>query len=206
MSQSRHPQQGFTLIEVMVVIVIIGIVASLVVMNISGVDQRKAMQAREILMLDLKRMNREAIEQSRIYALQTTKATDVAAFNYYFAQYQMLSVAAEMNGMPAGFAQGTQAVAPQNNPTARWQAQDHLPRRALPDGVSFTVDAVQLPDQIKQHSLATTADLMGSAAPALIWLGNGQAKPVRIQMYYAEKPVGDAIEVDSLGKVNDTAH
>lgn len=40
--------RGFTLIELMVVIVIMAIMASLVLMNIGGVDQRKAMQAREV--------------------------------------------------------------------------------------------------------------------------------------------------------------
>ena len=40
-------QSGFTLIELMVVIVIIAVVASLVVFNVEGVDQRKAIQAKE---------------------------------------------------------------------------------------------------------------------------------------------------------------
>ncbi|WP_143225272.1 type II secretion system protein, partial [Acinetobacter baumannii] len=46
-------QKGFTLIEVMVVIVIMTIMTSLVVLNIGGVDQKKAMQARELFLLDL---------------------------------------------------------------------------------------------------------------------------------------------------------
>ena len=46
-------QKGFTLIELMVVIVIISIIASLIVLNIDGVDQRKAMQVRVLLILDL---------------------------------------------------------------------------------------------------------------------------------------------------------
>lgn len=41
--------QGFTLVELMVVIVIMAIMASLVMLNINGVDQRKAAQARDFL-------------------------------------------------------------------------------------------------------------------------------------------------------------
>ena len=61
--------RGFTLIELMVVIVIMAIMASLILTNINGVDQRKAMQAREVFIMDLRRMNREANDQARIFAL-----------------------------------------------------------------------------------------------------------------------------------------
>ena len=84
---SSHIVRGFTLIEVMVVIVIISIIASLVVLNIDGLDQRKAMQAREMLLLDLKQINREANDQSRIYALDIQNATDVAEAQYGIIEY-----------------------------------------------------------------------------------------------------------------------
>ncbi|WP_000841380.1 type II secretion system protein, partial [Acinetobacter baumannii] len=64
-------QKGFTLIEVMVVIVIMTIMTSLVVLNIGGVDQKKAMQARELFLLDLQKINKESIDQSRVLALET---------------------------------------------------------------------------------------------------------------------------------------
>ena len=66
-----NPRSGFTLIELMVVIVVIAILASLILLNISGVDQRKAMQAREFFILDLKKINKESVDQSRIFALLT---------------------------------------------------------------------------------------------------------------------------------------
>ena len=60
MKSSLRLQQGFTLIEIMVVIVIMTVMASLVVLNIGGIDQREAMQARELFILDLKRINKES--------------------------------------------------------------------------------------------------------------------------------------------------
>ena len=53
----------------MVVIVIMTIMTSLVVLNIGGVDQ-KAMQARELFLLDLQKINKESIDQSRVLALE----------------------------------------------------------------------------------------------------------------------------------------
>lgn len=86
-TSSSQWQSGFTLIELMVVIVIIAVVASLVVFNVDGVDQRKAMQAREVLMLDLKQIQRESSDQGRIYALQVSPATDVSDFKYALMEY-----------------------------------------------------------------------------------------------------------------------
>ena len=79
--------RGFTLIELMVVIVIMAIMASLILTNINGIDQRKAMQAREVFILDLHQINREANDQARILSLQLQNATDVATFQYAVLEY-----------------------------------------------------------------------------------------------------------------------
>ncbi|HFF2610757.1 TPA: type II secretion system protein, partial [Acinetobacter baumannii] len=80
-------QKGFTLIEVMVVIVIMTIMTSLVVLNIGGVDQKKAMQARELFLLDLQKINKESLDQSRVLALETHGETDVSPFSYELYEY-----------------------------------------------------------------------------------------------------------------------
>lgn len=181
-------QQGFTLIELMVVIVIIGIMASLVLMNLDGVDHRKAMQARELMILDLKKMNREANDQSRIYALVVQPQTDVAPFRYSIDEYHPNASLNKSNPSRLN----------SNTAQKKWTALEEFQIRELPPHVSFTVDA-------EDHSFdqANNAELVGTNAPKLIWLGNGEAKPVNIQMYYDQKPVGNLIQVDYLGKVID---
>ncbi|OTG82999.1 type II secretion system protein [Acinetobacter sp. ANC 4648] len=184
----NHPspslQRGFTLIELMVVIVIVSIMASLVVLNVGGVDHRKAMQAREFLILDLKKMNREANDQARIYALDTHPATDVAAFNYQLTEYKPNSV--DLNSRIQ--------VIEQN----KWQALTEFKPRILPEHVSFMIQV-----QDHQYQNANNADLVGNQAPQLIWFGNGEVKPVSIQMYYDQKPIGAPINIDYLGKITD---
>ena len=69
--------QGFTLVELMVVIVIMAIMASLVMLNINGVDQRKAAQARDFFIMDVQKIAREANDQARVLALEIYPATDV---------------------------------------------------------------------------------------------------------------------------------
>lgn len=187
--QPLFKHSGFTLIELMVVIVIISIIASLIVLNIDGVDQRKAMQARELLILDLKKINREAVDQSRIYALVVLPQTNMASFSYRFDEY-----IPQIN--PADQASNQSNVVNGN----RWKAASAITVRELPQRVSFTVESQQ--HDFKQ---AQNTDLLGNNAPSLIWLGNGEVKPVSIQIYYDQKPVGELIKIDYLGKIDETS-
>ena len=178
-------QKGFTLIELMVVIVIISIIASLIVLNIDGVDQRKAMQAREVFILDLHQINREANDQARILALQLQNATDVAPFQYAVLEY--LAAAAQS---PSG------AMLIENK---KWQQYSEFKPRTLPEQVSFSVQSVD-----QQYENAKNDDLLQGDAPKLLWFGNGEAKPVRIQFYFEQRPIGEEIELDHLGKINES--
>ena len=190
-------QKGFTLIELMVVIVIISIIASLIVLNIDGVDQRKAMQARELLILDLKKMNREAVDQSRIYALVIQSRTDVAGFGYRFDEY--IPQRSQTNDATHRL-NHSNALNSSNNNQKKWLEADAVTVRELPNRVSFTVES-----QDHEFKQAQNTDLLGNNAPKLIWLGNGEVKPVSIQIYYDQKPVGDLIQIDYLGKIDDAS-
>ena len=175
---------GFTLIELMVVIVIMGIMASFILINMEGVEQRKAMQAREVLLMDLQKINQEANDQARILALQQQAATDVAPFQYQFIEYQ------PETKNPAS----TAVISPEQ----KWQSYLAIPSRRLPEQISFTIQSLE-----NNYQDSNSQDLMGVNTPQLIWLGNGEAKPARIQFYFAQKPLGNEIEIDHLGKVNE---
>lgn len=179
-------QAGFTLIEIMVVIVIVGILASLITLNMGGIDQRKALQSRELLVLDLKKINREANDQARIYALQTQAASNVAPFQYRLIEYQKQK-------MPTLTAN---QIIPEMA-SYQWQDAPEFAVRQLPEQVSFVIEAQQA-----HYAENTQTDLLRPDAPTLIWFGNGEAKPVTIQVYYAQRPVGEPITIDYLGKVD----
>lgn len=165
----------------MVVIVIMGIMASLVLLNTSGVDQRKAMQAREILLMDLQRVLREANDQSRILALDVQTATDVTPFRYAIIEYR--------STVQSG----------QNLQNEKWQSYADFKLRSLPDHVSFQIQSLEQ----QRFANAKNRDLTQANSPQLIWLGNGEVKPVRIQFFFEEREIGAAIEVDHLGKINE---
>lgn len=181
--------QGFTLIELMVVIVIMAIMASLILTNINGIDQRKAMQAREMLIMDLKRINREANDQARILALNVHPATDVTPFRYDVLEYLAPKILSSHNISVSGQSASLQQ---------KWQSYIGFSQRALPDSVSFNVHAIE-----HSYENANNDDLLNRNAPQLLWFGNGEAKPVRIQFYFEQRPIGETIEIDHLGKINE---
>ncbi|OEY95613.1 type II secretion system protein GspH [Acinetobacter proteolyticus] len=181
MKSPPHSQRAFTLIEVMVVIVIMTIMASLVVLNIGGVDQRRAMQAREMFILDLKKINKEATDQAKVFALNTQNATDVAPFSYNLFEYH------------------DQSREQIQQADRTWQLYKEFKTRQLPDRVSFSIQSLDT----ATYNTAKNEDLLGGKAPQLIWFGNGEVKPVRIQFYYEQQPIGHELELDHLGKIDE---
>ncbi len=162
-------------------IVIMAVMASLVVLNIGGVDQRRAMQAREMFILDLKKINKEATDQAKVFALNTQNATDIAPFSYNLYEYHDQSL----------------ELIQQADRT--WQPYKEFKTRQLPKNVSFSIQSLDT----TSYGKAKNEDLLGGKAPQLIWFGNGEAKPVRIQFYYEQQPIGHELELDHLGKVNE---
>ncbi|MCH7294231.1 pilus assembly FimT family protein [Acinetobacter higginsii] len=182
MRSPLHSQKAFTLIEIMVVIVIMTIMASLVVLNIGGVDQRRAMQAREMFILDLKKINKEATDQAKVFALNTQNATDVAPFSYNLFEYH------------------DQSREQIQQADRTWQLYKEFKTRQLPDHVSFSIQSLDT----ATYNKAKNEDLLGGKAPQLIWFGNGEVKPVRIQFYYEQKPIGHELQLDHLGKIDES--
>jgi general secretion pathway protein G len=180
----QSPQQGFTLVELMVVIVIVAVLASLVVVNIGGIDHRKVMQAREILLMDLQRIARESEDQSKILALVVHPSLEVNTYQYEVVEYQEANASATL-------------LRPQSHPT--WVSYTGIQPRELPSHVDLKIKSTQ-----HHFDGATNITLLNEQAPQLIWLGNGEIKPVTIQFYYDQKPVGAEIQMDYMGKLHES--
>lgn len=170
-------QQGFTLIELLVVIVVMSTLASLLILNMGGIDQRRAMQARDMFLMDLSNIQQESMDQASILALSVQPATDVAQASYQVLEYIPPST--------------------QNLMTQPWQAHPQFAKRFLPDQVFFRIESLE-----HNYAQARQSDLLTEQSPKLIWLGNGEVKPVRIQFYFQNKVLSQPIEIDYLGKIH----
>lgn len=177
----RKLTNGFTLVELLVVIVVISVLAALVVLNTAGVEQRKVMQAREIFLLNLKRIQRVADDQAQVLALKISPATDVSPVRYEIMEY----IAAPMT---------QQQITTQEQ---LWQGSTLFPLQSLPDQVSIRIENLE-----HDYGMAQNEDLLNVNAPEMMWFGNGEVKPVRLQFYFNQHPIGAELNIDHLGNIH----
>lgn len=194
--QIAKSQQGFTLIEVMLVIVIMAVMASLIVMNVQGVDQRKVMQARELLVLNLKKIRLESADQGRILGLLIQPATDIAPAQYEVVEYRPQANSDNSNQSKLNQSQFNQNQPMRERDQYRWQLATDFDSQTLPEQSSLQIQSLD-------HQLNLDVLKQNDALPQIIWLGNGEAVPVRIQLYLQQQQVGDAIVLNRLGAVSD---
>lgn len=171
-------QQGFTLIEVMLVVLIAGVFAAMVSLSIGGSETRKALQEREQLVDSIAVIRLESQDQGRMLGLLALDQTATNPAQYVVMQFD------------------------QNDPNKdkRWKPAEGFKVHELPTGVILTVTPVQ--DNTRKTPSDRLNDITSSAlSPKLIWFGNGEATAVRLQLSQEGQPIGDAIEVTSLGRV-----
>lgn len=171
-------QQGFTLIEVMLVVLIAGIFAAMVSLSVGGSDTRKVLQEREQLVDSIAVIRLESQDQSRMLGLLTLDQTATDPARYIVMQFDP-----------------TEA-----NKDKRWKPAEGFKVHSLPTGV--LLDVTPLQDNTQKTPTAKLNDITASLlSPKLIWFGDGEATAVRLQLLQDGQPVGDAVEVTSLGRV-----
>ena len=183
---SSQKQDGFTLIEVMLVIVIMAIMAGLIVMNIQGIDQRRVLQAREVLEMDLQRIRLESLDQGRILGLISLPATDIAPSSYRVVEYVKQPQTVQNSLLPN---------LPQQDQYA-WKAAPDFQVKNLPDQTHLSIQMLEHGLKLDPLKTKNTQDI-----PQVIWLGNGETIPARFQLFMQQQPIGEALELNRLGRV-----
>ena len=174
----RSRQSGFTLIEVMLVVLIAGIFAAMIGLSIGGSDARRVLQEREELIDSIAEIRLESQDQSRMLGLIPLDQTATDPPRYVVVEY---------------------------DPTAtdkdkQWKPAEDFKVHALPYGVELTVTPLQ--DNSTPSPTAHFNDITsGELSPKLIWFGNGEATAARLQLLQEGQNVGDAVEVTTLGQV-----
>ncbi|MEY2863469.1 MAG: type secretion system protein GspH [Pseudomonadota bacterium] len=169
--------RGFTLIELMLVIVIMSIFAGMIGLSVGGISERQVLQAREHLTDHLALIRLESVDQGRILGLRTVPQTATQAGGY--AVVELDPTTSERD--------------------KRWPMAEGFKFQPLPDRVRLVVTSLQPPVVAAKPSALNDGD-----APRLLWFGNGEATPVRMQLQQDEKLIGAAVYVSAMGQVSDS--
>ncbi|MBC7750951.1 MAG: prepilin-type N-terminal cleavage/methylation domain-containing protein [Candidatus Saccharibacteria bacterium] len=176
--KKQNAQQGFTLIEVMLVVLIAGVFAAMVSLSVGGSETRRVLQEREQLVNSISVVRLESEDQGRMLGLLAVDQTAAEPARYFVMQFDP------------------------NDPNKdkRWKPAAGFKVHPLPTGVILTVSPLQ--DNSRQTSSAPLNDITSSIlSPKLIWFGNGEATAARLQLSQEGQPIGDAVEVTTLGRV-----
>ena len=173
-------QQGFTLIELMLVIVIIGVFAGMVSLSVGGEGERRLLLLRERLVDNLAIIRLESQDQGRVLGLQQMPTQTGQA-----AGYQVV-----------GFAPTAEDVA------ERWPVASDFKMQPLPERVRLQVTPLQ--NRTTQRVTSRDAQIWQDATtPQLLWFGNGEATPARLQLWQDQQPIGAPLYISATGQVSD---
>ncbi|MEC7119253.1 MAG: hypothetical protein VXW65_05040, partial [Pseudomonadota bacterium] len=82
----------------------------------------------------------------------------------------------------------------------RWPVAADFVVQELPDQVYWSITPLQSNQPVSQRSPAVWRE---ASTPQLLWFGNGEATPVRLQLLQHNQPIGAAIYVTATGQITE---
>lgn len=189
---SHQHARGFTLVELLVVLVILALFAGMMTLSVSGSDNRKNLAFYEHLQSNLRYVRLLSSERMQPYGVAIK-----------LADHQGVIDSATNQLMVVKLPPVAPSAVSQPSPTPRWQLEDSMAPLDIPNGVDVTIQPL---DAANIASQQTPAWLVGNQAPPVVWFGTGEATPVQIivtkknaddQRY----PVGAPLIVNAAGAV-----
>lgn len=201
-SVSVGRQAGFTLLEIMVVVVVIGLSAGIVMLGIGSSDLRQQRQAAEQLQQQLQQIQMTALMQNRILGIQPVEGDSPA---YQVVEAQAATIAAISSASPSN----PTVAAPLSGPSPssggmggpaqalpiRWQAAAGFARQRLPEQTRLVIEPLSLSNQPSSRSWPPDW-------PDAVWFGAAQARPVRIFLSDQDsQPVLPPVTITMTGQI-----
>lgn len=216
MTVLSHKAKGFTLIEMMVVIVILGVFASVITVSVNSASQRKKMQYHQRLMNDLRFIRLVALGESQILGLSFEQANSNANSGYRLVglnqnTFKNMVDNQESNSKTTKYGQ-FDGLSEQidgnddNKPSKKWELyatnMQKSIKRSFEDAVEFDIVPLEAnTDHLPENTNGSFLEEEQNK-PEVIWFGNGENSPVKIVMRIDNQQVGDPIFVNQIGQVS----
>ncbi|WP_367111679.1 prepilin-type N-terminal cleavage/methylation domain-containing protein [uncultured Psychrobacter sp.] len=203
-----HSQAGFTLVEIIVVVVILSIFAGMISLSVGSSDARKNRAFYEHLTDSLSYVRLLSAErmQPMGLSLQTNRQGEVIPIivtlsNPYISyQTQVLTNSGDntpKNAMELSADLSTMTTADEEAlPTPSWELEPEVSLPELPAGVSLSIQSLQADNSSSSQQAQNLQPwFTNQAVPQVLWFGTGQAAPVTIEVRYDSRLVGNVITI-----------
>ncbi|WP_296244542.1 MULTISPECIES: prepilin-type N-terminal cleavage/methylation domain-containing protein [unclassified Psychrobacter] len=212
----RHTQAGFTLVEIVVVVVILSIFAGMMSLSVGSSESRKNRAFYEHLTDSLnyvRLLSAERIQPMGL-SLQADKQGQitpviVALSNPYIAYQNQDSTSSIKDSTPKNAMElsaditSMSGAASNKAPTPSWETEPEVSLPALPDGVSLSVQSLDAGGMSNTGQMqALQPWFTGQNVPQVLWFGTGQATPVTIEVRHNSRLVGEVITIMPDGSMS----
>ena len=206
-------QSGFTLVEILVVVVILSIFAGMMSLSVSSSDSRKNRAFYEHLTdsLDYVRLLSAERMQPMGLSLQADKQGQISpvivTLSNPYIRYQTpvnpnntgsraknsMELSADISGLSGS---------DKDQVTPSWVLEPEVRLPSLPVGVSLSIQSLEDSRSNSISGITGLADtpvlqpwFTGQTVPQILWFGTGQATPVTIEVRYDSRLVGEVITI-----------
>lgn len=207
-STKRATQAGFTLVEIVVVVVILSIFAGMMSLSVGSSESRKNRAFYEHLTDSLSYVRLLSAERMQPMGLrlQADKQGQIVPVivtlsNPYIA-YQMADVVSGSDSQPKNAMElsadmgGALGATQEQQATPRWEVESEVSLPELPTGVSVRVQRL---DSSYLAGTGQTQTLQpwfnDQTVPQIVWFGTGQATPVTIEVLHDSRLVGEVMTI-----------
>lgn len=212
-SNPAPKQKGFTLVELMLVVVILSIFAGMMTLSVGGSQARKNRAFYEHLQDSLSYIRLLSAEsmQPMGLTLQTDQSGQIKpmivrldnAYQAYQSPHQdspknKMELSADISLGLSGMAKDQKK--PQKTPT--WIAVSGMDLPTLPPEVSLKVIPMAEKTPNPQTDRPLQKAFVGQNVPQIIWFGTGQATPARIEIWHQNRPIGDPLFILPDGSIH----
>ena len=204
----RRMQAGFTLVEIVVVVVILSIFAGMMSLSVGSSESRKNRAFYEhftdalgyVRLLSAERMqpmglSLQADKQGQIAPVIVTLSNPYMAYQTTLTATDRTDKAKNSMELSADV-MGMSNAADASQPTPSWESESEVSLPELPAGVSMRVQSLSSADLLSaKPSQALQPWFSNQTVPQVVWFGTGQATPVTIEIIHDARLVGEVITI-----------
>ena len=217
-SITNYSQAGFTLVEIVVVVVILSIFAGMMSLSVGSSESRKNRAFYEHLTDSLSYVRLLSAErmQPMGLSLQANKQGQVTPVivtlsNPYVAYQTDNSTSASRDSTPKNSMELSADLSSMSgtigdkSPTPSWEVESEVTLPDLPAGVSLAIQSLDT-GSVSNGTQTQTQTLQpwftDQTVPQVLWFGTGQAAPVTIEVRHNSRLVGEVITIMPDGSMS----